>query len=110
MPEMKLVAYKSMSIKPAHNSIAPTSQLMMYRVDLDQVTCFHAPLDDTLPPMKIINLRSNQQHFTSNSSTEETTWRVLSKYCKTINITLLLYILLFASTIFVPSTSNVLHD
>ena len=96
MPEMKLIAYKSMSIKPAHNSIAPTTKLMMYRVDLDQVTCFHAPLDDTLPPMKIINpkVRFNQQHFTSNSSTEETTWRVLSKYCKTINITLLLYIII----------------
>ena len=69
-----------MSIKPAHNSYAPAQQLMMYRVDLDQVTCFHAQLDDTLPPMKIINpeVGFNQQHFTSNSSTDETTWRILS--------------------------------
>ena len=45
-----------MSIKPAHNSYAPAQQLMMYRVDLDQVIfSIHAQLDDTLPPMKIIN-------------------------------------------------------
>lgn len=55
MPDMKFVAYNSMSIKPAHNTFAPAQQLMMYRVDLDQVTCFHAQLEDTLPPMKTIN-------------------------------------------------------